>query len=512
MTIAVIILAAGQGTRMRSAKPKVLHKLAGRSLLTHVLYTVNHLNTYIEHNIKNKISVSSNNNNFNNALSLLSVVHGHQGKMVKEKIEHELDNKNKHEPNFDLDIINWISQEQQLGTGHAVITAINNIKSELDKNKVDQVLVLYGDVPLVDLEDLKTLISTTNKESLGIITLKASNPYGLGRIIRDENNNIVNIVEEKDANSAQKLITEVNTGIFLLPYPKVNTLLDKLDNNNKQQEYYLTDIVKQCCDNNININSVTVTDRIRYLGINNLYQLSQAERHYQLLTALDLLEQGVNIIDPKRIDIRGKLLAETEVTIDINSVFEGAVTIGKHCIIEPNCILKNVELHENVHVKANSIIENSVVHSNSVVGPFARIRPDCVIADNVHIGNFVEIKKSQVKHGAKINHLSYIGDSIVGKNVNVGAGTITCNYDGVNKHQTIIEDNAFIGSNSSLIAPVVIGANSTIGAGSTISKDTPSNKLTIARGHQKTIDNWQRSDKQKVSDNNSSNSSSSSEK
>lgn len=466
MSLAIIVLAAGQGTRMRSARPKVLHKLAGRSILSHVLSTANKL----DH-------------------KLCMVVHGriqHHGEIVKSAIKLEC-------PDHDLQ---WVEQTEQLGTGHAVNTAISavEIEQKLKKNKTSQILVLYGDVPLIEIKDLEKLINTTKANQVGLLTLNSANPYGLGRIIRDKNNNnIINIIEEKDADSQQKLIQEVNTGIFLLPYPLASDWLKNLKTNNKQHEYYLTDIVQQAVKSKIKINSVTVADQDSYRGINNLYQLSQAERHYQFLYAVKLLESGVNIIDPNRIDIRGNLVCASDVTVDINCVFESEVVIGTNSIIESNCILKNVKIGENVHIKANSILEDSVINNNCIVGPFARIRPKTVLNNNVNIGNFVEIKKSHIDQGTKINHLSYIGDSTIGKNVNIGAGTITCNYDGVNKHQTTIGDNAFVGSNTSLVAPIVIGENSTIGAGSTICKDAPNNKLTLTRGQQTTIDNWQRS-------------------
>lgn len=461
MPIAVIILAAGLGTRMKSTKPKVLHKLAGKSLLARVLLTA-----------------------FELKQTDCAIVHGlNQYDLLKSQIEQEVTSTEHN--------LHWVLQSEQLGTGHATKIAADSLAKIKNHHEISQVLILYGDVPLIDIKDLENLINNTKINEIGLLTLRSTNPYGLGRIIRNDSNEITNIIEEKDADAQQKLISEVNTGIFLLPYPKVIAWLNDLTPNNNQKEYYLTDIVKKAVGENIKISSVTVADQDRYRGVNNLYQLSQAERHYQFLYALKLQEEGVNIIDPNRIDIRGELKAQSCI-IDINCVFEGLVKIGKNCIIEPNCILKNVELGDNVHVKANSILENSIVSNDCIIGPFARIRPETLLEANVNIGNFVEIKKSKISKGTKINHLSYIGDSIIGMNVNIGAGTITCNYDGTNKHQTIIGDNAFIGSNTSLVAPIIIGANSTIGAGSTINKDAPDNKLTIARGKQTTIDNWQR--------------------
>jgi bifunctional UDP-N-acetylglucosamine pyrophosphorylase/glucosamine-1-phosphate N-acetyltransferase len=469
MTIAVIILAAGQGTRMLSTKPKVLHKIAGRSLLTKVLFTVNLLDQ-----------------------NLCAVVYGHKGEMVINTITQELQSLSNI---TNLNNLCWVQQEKQLGTGHAVQTAILQIEAQLIEHNVDQILVLYGDVPLVDINDLNKLISSTKTTELGLLTLNCSHPYGLGRIIRNDIGDIVDIIEEKEATSQQKLISEVNTGIFLLPYPKVKEWLSNLDTNNNQHEYYLTDIVNKSVKDNIKINSITVSDEKSYQGVNTLYQLAQAERHNQFLSALQLLEQGVKVIDPNRIDIRGELQCNKEITIDINCVFEGMVKLGTNCTIEPNCILKNVEVGDNVHIKANSIIEDSVIGNECIIGPFARIRPNTVLSNNAHIGNFVEIKKSNIGSGTKVNHLSYIGDTTIGKQVNIGAGTITCNYDGVNKYNTTIGDNAFIGSNTALIAPIIIGKGAVIGAGSTVSKDAPENKLTIARSKQTTIDSWQRKDK-----------------
>lgn len=468
MTLALVILAAGQGTRMKSNQPKVLHKLAGKSLLTNVLLKAKELNPKI-----------------------CTVVHGHKSEEVKTTILSELNFNNK---DFS-DAITWVEQTEQLGTGHAVITALRNLEAKYNESGIDQVLVLYGDVPLVHLSDLNKLISTVSKDELGLLTLNSSNPYGLGRIIRNDEGAVTAIVEQKEANSQEKLISEVNTGIFLLPYPVINTWLNDLNTNNSQNEYYLTDVVDMAVHSNVKINTITVSDQDSYLGINTLYQLASAERHYQYLKAVKLLECGVKVIDPKRIDVRGDLTAEQDVVVDINCIFEGEVKLGKNTVVESNCILRNTTVGNNVHIKANSIIEDSIIANNCIVGPFARIRPGTNLSDNVHVGNFVEVKKSNIGVGSKANHLSYIGDSEIGCHVNIGAGVITCNYDGVNKHKTIINDNAFVGSNCSLVAPITIGEGATIGAGSTITKDAPENKLSIAREKQYTVDSWQRKDK-----------------
>ncbi len=468
MALALIILAAGQGTRMKSNHPKVLHKLAGKSLLSNVLLKAKELDPKI-----------------------CTVVHGHKAEEVKLTINKELHSNN----NSFLDSITWVEQSKQLGTGHAVMTAMKALENEYNKSGIKQLLVLYGDVPLVHLSDLQNLISSVSPNELGLLTLNTSNPYGLGRIIRNEHGEVTAIVEEKDANSQQKLISEVNTGIFILPYPIVTSWLNDLNTNNSQNEYYLTDIVDMAVHSNIKINTITVSDQESYLGINTLYQLASAERHYQYLKAVKLLDSGVKVIDPKRIDVRGDLIAEQDVVIDINCIFEGNVKLGKNTVIESNCIIRDAVIEHNVHIKANSIIEDAHISTNCIVGPFARIRPGTNLSSNVQIGNFVEVKKSNIGKGSKANHLSYIGDSEIGSNVNIGAGVITCNYDGVNKHKTVIHDNAFVGSNCSLVAPITIGAGATIGAGSTITKDAPENKLSIAREKQLTVDSWKRKEK-----------------
>lgn len=468
MSLAIVILAAGQGTRMNTNQPKVLHTLAGKSLLSNVLFKALELNPVV-----------------------CTIVYGHQGKKVINSVKNEFTANSKID---EYDKLFWVHQAEQLGTGHALITALQNSYDSFKSNNVKQVLVLNGDVPLVNLNDLNSLKTTVGDNQLGIITLRCSNPYGLGRIIRT-NARIAGIVEEKDATEEQKLIPEVNTGIFLLPYPKVNDWLSALKTNNAQSEYYLTDVVDLAVKESFPINSVTVSDQASYKGINTLCQLAEAERHYQSLTAISLMDNGVKIVDPNRIDIRGELSCSTDVHIDVNCIFEGNVTIGSNSYIEPNCILRNVNIGENCYIKSNTVIEDSNISDGCNVGPFARVRPGTFLEEGVQVGNFVEIKKSTLGKGTKANHLSYIGDATVGSSVNIGAGTITCNYDGVNKYQTTIGDNAFIGSNSSLIAPVSIGSNAIVGAGSIISKDAPDDKLTLARSKQVTIDNYKRKDK-----------------
>lgn len=463
MALAIIILAAGNGTRMKSAKPKVLHRLAGRTLLGHVLHCVEE----IPH-------------------ALCAVVHQKNHlELLKSTLLTESPASSQ---------LLWVEQSEQLGTGHAVSMAIAALKERLTRELITQVLILNGDVPLIDKQDIQKLLEITNEkpQQLGLLTLEAKNPYGLGRIIRDNNNNLIDIVEEKDATNQQRALCEVNTGIFLLPYPVVTKVLKNIKTENSQGEYYLTDIIKLALLEHIDILTATVSNQENYAGVNNLAQLASAERYYQSSKAKELLHKGVNIIDPDRIDIRGTFTCDLDCVIDVNCIFEGDVSLGKNCLIEAGCILKNVKLGDNVHVKSYSLIENSIINNDCIIGPFARIRPNTLLENKVHIGNFVEVKSSIVAQGSKVNHLSYIGDSTIGKNVNIGAGTITCNYDGVKKHQTIIGDNAFIGSNTSLIAPISVGSNATIGAGSTVSKNVPEGKLTVARGKQTTIENWNR--------------------
>tara|TARA_R110002124_G_scaffold114162_3_gene268676 strand:- start:4447 stop:5850 length:1404 start_codon:yes stop_codon:yes gene_type:complete len=456
--LGIVILAAGQGTRMKSKTPKVLHNLAGKPLLSYVLEKAKTLAD--EENIF--IVCGSN----------------------KDKIQKLYQNYKK---------INWVYQEKQLGTAHSLQQALEQLKKS--KLKLDKLLVLYADVPLVNINDLNQLLDI-NSNNIKLLTIVADNPYGLGRIIRN-NNKITGIIEEKDANKEQKLLKEINTGIAVYPVPEIFKWVDQVDNNNSQKEYYLTDVIKIAVKDNCDINSVLVSpkDFIAVQGVNSRYQLQLAERYLQKILAYNLLEQGVSLADIDKIEIRGNIKTGIDNYIDINNVFIGNIELGDNCIIEPNCYLKNVKLSNNVVIKANSYLENVSIESNCNIGPFARLRPETIIKSNSQIGNFVEIKKSIINKFSKINHLSYIGDSIIGERVNIGAGTITCNYDGVNKHQTVIEDGAFIGSNSSLIAPVVIEKNATVGAGSIISKLAPKDSLTLTRAKQKTISSWKRPEK-----------------
>jgi len=454
MTTDVVILAAGKGSRMKSKLPKVLQPLAKKALLQHVLDTAKSLSD-----------------------SSLHVVIGHGADEVKNRIS---------------DKVNWCLQAEQLGTGHAVQQALAALSNK------GKTLVLYGDVPLVKAETLNQLIALTKPTQIALLTVSLTNPTGYGRIIR-EDNKVVAIVEQKDANPEQLKVQEVNTGILCIDNQLLRALIPSIQNQNAQGEYYLTDIIALAEKQGNNIEALCINDEVEVQGVNDKIQLQTLERAYQQQQAEDLMRDGVTIIDSTRFDIRGKLSAAADVSIDVNCVFEGEVNIGEGVSIGPNCIIgsmgKTTSIANNTEIKANTIIEEGVIGANCVLGPYARIRPGTEIADNAKIGNFVETKKTQLGEGSKINHLSYVGDAIVGKNVNIGAGTITCNYDGVNKFQTIIEDEAFIGSNTSLVAPVKVGKTATVGAGSTITKSVDDENLAIARGKQKNLSGWERPSK-----------------
>lgn len=446
----IIILAAGLGKRMNSSLPKVLHSLAGKPLLSHVLDTANGL---LPHKI--------------------CVVYGHGNDAVREAIGRK-------------ELV-WVKQEPQLGTGHALMQALPH----LDKKGLT--LVLYGDVPLISLETLQKLISASSKENLALLTVRLDDPTGYGRIVRDNKaNNIIAIVEDKDLNIDQQKIKEINTGIMVIPNANLHEWLPKLENKNSQKEYYLTDIVALAAKAGKKIEAAHPSNNWEVLGVNSKVQLAALERAHQKNYAEKLLEQGITLIDPSRIDVRGKLNCGKDVEIDINCIFEGEVILGDGVKIGAHCILKNVKIEAATIILPFSLIEDADIGRNCRVGPFSRIRPGTSLADEIHVGNFVEIKNSSINSGSKINHLSYIGDATVGKKVNVGAGTITCNYDGVNKFQTVIEDNVFIGSDTQLIAPVKITSGSTIGAGSTITMDTLPEKLTLSRSKQRSITGWKR--------------------
>ncbi|MES2141859.1 MAG: bifunctional UDP-N-acetylglucosamine diphosphorylase/glucosamine-1-phosphate N-acetyltransferase GlmU [Pseudomonadota bacterium] len=446
----IIILAAGRGKRMHSDLPKVLHRLAGKPLLEYIVETADKLNPQAIH-----------------------VVYGNGGGQVRHCLSHLA--------------VQWVQQKEILGTGHAVKQAIRQIK-----NAASQVLVLLGDTPLVNIDTLKELIHNTKPDEIGLITLKTPNPYGLGRILRNNSKKVVKIVEEKDATTKQKKIQEVNSGIFFVPVKLLKKWLPKLEKKNAQGEYYLTDIIEMAVKENVNVISVSSEIEGEMQGINDRVQLSKVERYYQQRQAKALMLKGVTLRDPERFDLRGELISVgKDVVIDINVIVEGKNSIGANSFIGPNTTLKNVKIGVGVEIKGYCIIEDAIIGDNSIIGPFARIRPGTKLKNNVHIGNFVEVKNSQIQSETKINHLSYIGDAIIGRNVNIGAGTITCNYDGVKKHPTTIEDDVFVGSNTALVAPIHVGKGATIGAGSTLNKAVPAEKLTLNRAEARTL-TWKR--------------------
>ncbi|MDN5567123.1 MAG: bifunctional UDP-N-acetylglucosamine diphosphorylase/glucosamine-1-phosphate N-acetyltransferase GlmU [Psychrobacter sp.] len=443
-SLSVVILAAGKGTRMQSAKPKVLQTLAGKTLLGHVLDTCYQLD--VDDTI---------------------VVYGFGGDQVKTTI----DNQYAHLP------ITWVAQTEQLGTGHAVKVALDKLP------KQGQSLILYGDVPLVSNQTL-TSLKSANTDGMSMLTLTVANPFGLGRIKRNNDGHIEAIVEQKDANDDERLIAEINSGIYCVDNALLHKYLPKLSNDNAQQEYYLTDIVKMAVADGITIAAIEPEHAFEIEGVNNRQQLASLERAWQNKMVADLQVAGVQFADPTRVDIRGSLSAGQDVFVDVNVVFEGDCVLGDNVYIEAGCIIKNAKIGNACHLKPYCVIDRTQVGAGVDIGPFANLRPDTVLADNTKVGNFVEIKKSTIGQDSKVNHLSYIGDATVGTGANIGAGTITCNYDGFNKSQTIIEDNAFIGSNSSLVAPVTIGENATVGAGSVITRDVEANALALGRSRQ----------------------------
>lgn len=448
----IVILAAGKGTRMYSDLPKVLHTVGGKPILGHVLDCAKSLNPH-----------------------KIIVVYGFGGETVKQAFANET--------------ITWVNQAEQHGTGHAVQQAVPHLDADADT------LILLGDVPLIDAEACRQLI-TQAENKLAILSFNKADPTGYGRIVRNAAFGVTAIVEHKDATEEQHKITEVNTGIMAMPNAHLVQWLSNLTNNNAQGEYYLTDIVALAVKDNVDVVAEITPDEWSVTGINSKTDQAQIERVYQSRYANNLLKQGVTLRDPVRLDVRGSLSCGRDIEIDINCVFEGKVVLGDNVKIGANCVIKNAQIEAGTQIAPFTHIDDTAIGENVRIGPFARLRPGTTLAANTHIGNFVELKNAQVDIGSKVNHLSYVGDSTVGKNVNIGAGTITCNYDGANKFRTVIEDDAFIGSDSQLVAPVTIGRGATIAAGSTITRDAPADQLTFCRAkEQRSIVGWKRPQK-----------------
>lgn len=447
----ILILAAGKGSRMYSALPKVLHQIGGSSMLQRVITTAQSLNP-----------------------ASISVVIGHGKEQIRQHIQAD---------------VQWIEQNRQLGTGHAVKTALPYLPDE------GRTLILYGDVPLIDTQTLQALLDTAG-DQVGLLTDVLNQPTGYGRIIR-HHGHIRAIVEEKDATTEQKAITEINTGIFVLPNRKLAPWLNALQNNNAQQEYYLTDIIALANQDNMPVRAQQVRASYLAAGVNNKNQLAQLERILQKQQAQNLMNAGLTLLDPDRFDLRGQLQHGQDVRIDINVILEGNVILGDNVTIGAHCVIKNATIGNGTTIAPYSHLQDCIIGEQAQIGPFARLRPQAQIGDQVHIGNFVEVKNSTLGTGSKANHLTYLGDTTIGEYTNIGAGTITCNYDGVHKHKTTIGSHVRIGSGNMLVAPVHIGDKATTGAGSTISKDCPPNQLTLARSRQTTIAGWVRPEKPK---------------
>ncbi|QTH62779.1 bifunctional UDP-N-acetylglucosamine diphosphorylase/glucosamine-1-phosphate N-acetyltransferase GlmU [Psychrosphaera ytuae] len=449
MSLSVVILAAGKGTRMKSSLPKVLHPVAHKPMVQHVIDAAS--------------TLGSNNN---------TVVYGHGGDQLKEALAHNQ--------------VNWALQAEQKGTGHAVKVANEFMPDD------HTILILYGDVPLIQSSTLERLLAVKPEQGIALLTVKLDNPTGYGRIVRDENGLVVGIVEQKDANSQQLAIQEVNTGIMAVNGNLLKGWLDNLSSDNAQGEYYLTDIIAMCHEQGLLINTAHPDNGMEVEGANNRVQLAGLEREYQRRETEKLMLAGASMRDPQRVDVRGDVTVGQDVQLDVNVVFEGTVKLGNNVTVGPNVVLKDCEIGDNTEILANSLVDQASVGENAQVGPYARLRPGAVVSNKAKVGNFVEMKKSTLGEGSKANHFSYLGDATIGAGVNIGAGVITANYDGVNKFKTDIKDNAFIGTNSTLVAPVTIEENGFVAAGSTINKDVAENGLAIARGKQRNIEGWQR--------------------
>jgi len=455
VNIAIVILAAGQGKRMKSDLPKVLQPLAGKPLLQHVIDTAATLDP-----------------------KSLHVVYGHGGDRVREALAA-------------APVTSWILQAEQLGTGHAVQQAVPSLQDD------EIALVLYGDVPLVRSETLRSLLALAGPESMGLLTVMLEDPTGYGRVLRDTTGRVLGIVEQKDATAEQRNIREGNTGVMAVPVKHLRSWLGRLRNANAQGEYYLTDIIAMAVADGVKVTPLLASSVAEVLGVNDKLQLAELEAENRKSRARDLMLAGVTLVDPARIDVRGTLVTGRDVFIDVNAVFEGKVTLGDRVHVGPNCVLRDCDIAADVRINPNCVIEEASVGAGSIIGPFARLRPGAKLSDDVHIGNFVEVKNSSMDSGAKANHLAYVGDATVGARVNIGAGTIIANYDGANKHQTVIGADAHTGSNSVLVAPITIGEGATVGAGSTVTKTVPAGKLTVARAKQVTLEGWKRPQKKR---------------
>jgi bifunctional UDP-N-acetylglucosamine pyrophosphorylase/glucosamine-1-phosphate N-acetyltransferase len=454
MSAAIVVLAAGQGKRMHSDLPKVMHRVAGKAMVEHVLDTAAQV-----------------------ADATPVVVYGHGGERLREGLAHR-------------ELV-WAEQAEQLGTGHAVAQTLNALPDQ------GLVLILYGDVPLTRASSLASLLSAAATSGFAVLTVRLSDPSGYGRIVRDAADNVARIVEHKDASSAELALTEINTGIMAIDVARLKRWIPQLGNSNAQGEYYLTDCVEMAVAEGVAVKGVLIDDADEALGVNNRRQLAEVERIFQRRAANALLDAGVTLLDPARIDIRGELICGRDVIIDVNTVFEGRVVLGDNVRVGPNNFIANATIGDGVEILPNCVIESASIGAVSRIGPFSRIRPETNLGRDTHIGNFVEIKKSEIGEGSKVNHLAYVGDAEIGRSVNVGAGTITCNYDGAFKHKTIIEDDVFVGSDTQLVAPVRIGKGVTIGAGTTVTEDVEADQLVISRVRQKTISGWQRPRKPK---------------
>ncbi|MGN8274824.1 bifunctional UDP-N-acetylglucosamine diphosphorylase/glucosamine-1-phosphate N-acetyltransferase GlmU [Pseudomonas sp. SMN5] len=455
MSLEIVILAAGQGTRMRSALPKVLHPVAGNSMLGHVIHSARQLDPQRIH-----------------------VVIGHGADAVRERLA--------------ADDLNFVLQDKQLGTGHAVAQAVPFITA-------DTVLILYGDVPLIEVDTLQRLLKQVTPEQLGLLTVELDDPTGYGRIVRNAQGQVTAIVEQKDANEAQRAITEGNTGILAVPAARLGDWMSRLSNNNAQGEYYLTDVIAMAVADGLVVATEQPLDAMEVQGANDRKQLAELERHYQLRAARRLMAQGVTLRDPARFDVRGEVSVGRDVVIDINVILEGKVVIEDDVVIGPNCVIKDSTLRKGVVIKANSHLEGAIMGEGSDAGPFARLRPGSVLEARAHVGNFVELKNAHLGEGAKAGHLTYLGDAEVGARTNIGAGTITCNYDGANKWKTVLGEDVFIGSNNSLVAPVDISSGATTAAGSTVTQNVDNGQLAVGRARQRNINGWKRPEKIKKS-------------